>query len=135
MKKNNLIFSLYFLFQFQVKFKVASCHCALSENRAALVEVPINTLSLMISFFKYFVLYKLFDHYGRFYSSLTFSFFANSLLDACTLNPPFSVFVCQIVVLMIGMHNRQEKFVVYLISRELSVSSICIDGQTSLGMP
>jgi hypothetical protein len=34
----------------QVKFKIASCHSALSENRAAIGEVvPIDALSLSLS--------------------------------------------------------------------------------------
>ena len=39
-----------FLSNGQVKFKIASCHCALNENRAALAEVePIDVLSLSLS--------------------------------------------------------------------------------------
>jgi hypothetical protein len=34
-----------FLYNGQVRFKIASCHCALSENRAALAEV-VPSLSL-----------------------------------------------------------------------------------------
>jgi hypothetical protein len=39
-----------FLYNGQVRFKIASCHCALSENRAAVAEVvPIDVLSLSLS--------------------------------------------------------------------------------------
>lgn len=39
-----------FLSNGQVKFKIASCYCALNENRAAIAEVePIDVLSLSLS--------------------------------------------------------------------------------------
>lgn len=46
-----------FLFEYQVKFKIASCHCAINENRAALAEVsdyyshPISYCWLLLFFF------------------------------------------------------------------------------------
>lgn len=39
-----------FLSNGQVKFKIASCYCALNENKAALAEVePIDVFSLTLS--------------------------------------------------------------------------------------